>query len=70
MISSILQIVASIAGVFAALYVNKIIKQYLQRWEDTKQKNESEKVKDELAEELKRRQEELDRFRDIENKLP
>jgi len=67
MFTTIIQIVASIFGVAASLWISKILNKYLQRIEDVKQERETEKQLTELQKEAIRRQKELDRLKEIEN---
>lgn len=70
MINSILTIVAAISGVIASIWINNILREYLQKLEDLKQAAESRAAKEALADELERRTKEHDRLKEIEKQLP
>lgn len=63
MMSSILQIIGAIIAGFAALYINRLIKSYMQKWEDEKNEKKLERDRKETSENNKNLDDDL-------NKLP
>jgi hypothetical protein len=68
MITVILQIVAAVAGIAATWYFKDTIRKYLQLAYDYMNRIAEERLRRESEDEVKRRQEESDRLKDIEGR--
>jgi mannitol-specific phosphotransferase system IIBC component len=68
MISSIFQIVGSVFGVIAAMWISHIINKYLQAYQNHKNALENAKDKKDMEDELKRRNDEHKKLKDIEGR--
>jgi hypothetical protein len=68
-LSAILKITASVIATVATLWINKIFKQYIQKWEDEKSENKLADEKKKLADNLLDLEEQLRKLREAEEKF-
>jgi phosphate/sulfate permease len=62
MMTSILQIFAAILGGVAALYINKLVKSYMQKWEDEKNEKRLEEERKKASDSNRNLDDELNRL--------
>ena len=68
-LTAILKITAAIFGTLATLWINKIFKQYIQKWEDEKSSSRLEDERKKISDNLLDLEEQLRKLREAEEKF-